>query len=61
MMAKSFGCGARRVHLREDLHSAMQEMIDAEGPFLLEVVVPYTEHVLPFIPQKKSAKEILTQ
>ena len=34
-------------------------MLEADEPYLLEVIVPYTEHVLPMIPQGKSAKEIL--
>ena len=46
---------------REELREAMREMLDHDGPYLLDVVVPYTEHVLPFIPQKKSAMEILTK
>ena len=46
---------------REDLRDAIREMLDAEEPFLLDVVVPYAEHVLPMIAQGKSAKEILTE
>jgi len=34
-------------------------MLDTDEPFLLEVIVPYTEHVLPMIPQGKSAKEMI--
>ena len=59
-IAEGFGIKARRVHKREDLREAIQEMLACEEPYLLDVLVPYTEHVLPFIPQKKSAKEILT-
>ena len=46
---------------REDLHDGIREMLEADEPFLLEVIVPYTEHVLPMIPRKKgkSAKEML--
>ncbi len=60
-LAAGFKCPGRRVWRREDLRDAIREMIDTPGPFVLEVVVPYTEHVLPFIPQKKSAMEILTE
>lgn len=59
-IAKGFGIPSRRVSKKEDLKAAIEEMINTEGPYLLDVIVPYTEHVLPFIPQKKSAKEILT-
>jgi len=35
--------------------------LDADEPYLLEVIVPYSEHVLPMIPQGKSAKEMLIE
>ena len=60
-IANGFGIKARQVMKREDLRAAMREMLDHDGPYLLDVIVPYTEHVLPFIPQKKSAMEILTK
>ncbi|MEI6284651.1 MAG: thiamine pyrophosphate-dependent enzyme, partial [Opitutae bacterium] len=60
-IANGFGIKARQVMKREDLRDAIREMLDHDGPYLLDVVVPYTEHVLPFIPQKKSAMEILTK
>ena len=60
-MCEGFGVKARRVSKREDLREAMREMLDAEEPYLLEVIVPYTEHVLPMIPQGKSAKEMLIE
>ena len=58
-IAKGFGVAGKRVVKREDLRAAIQEMIDHDGPYLLEVIVPYTEHVLPMIKQGLSAKEIL--
>ena len=60
-LAEGFKVAGRRVHKREELRDAIREMIDTPGPFLLEVIAPYTEHVLPFIPQKMSAKDILTE
>jgi len=60
-IAEGFGVKARRVIRREELREAIQEMLAHDGPYLLDVIIPYTEHVLPFIPQKASAKEILTQ
>jgi len=60
-IAQGFGVKARRVLKREDLRDAIKEMLAHEGPYLLDVIVPFTEHVLPFIPQKKSAKEIITE
>ncbi len=58
-IAEGFGVKGRRVVKREDLRDAIQEMIDHDGPYVLEVIVPYTEHVLPMIKQGLSAKEIL--
>ncbi len=58
-IADGFGVKARRVLRKEDLAGAIAEMLAAEGPFLLDVVVPHREHVMPFIPAGKSAKEIL--
>lgn len=58
-IAEGFGVAGQRVIKREDLREALQTMIDHDGPYVLEVVVPYTEHVLPMIKQGLSAKEIL--
>ncbi|MGC6456390.1 MAG: biosynthetic-type acetolactate synthase large subunit [Coraliomargaritaceae bacterium] len=58
-IAEGFGVAGRRVIQREDLRDAIREMIEHDGPYVLEVVVPYTEHVLPMIKQGLSAKEIL--
>ncbi len=58
-IAAGFGVAAKRVVSRQELREAIREMIDYDGPYVLEVVVPYTEHVLPMIKQGLSAKEIL--
>ncbi len=49
-IAKGYGCGAATVKRKADLKDALTEMIDSKGPFLLDVEVPYQEHVLPMIP-----------
>jgi len=58
-IAEGFGVAGRRVFKREDLRAAIREMIEYDGPYVLEVIVPHTEHVLPMIKQGLSAKEIL--
>ena len=58
-ISEGFGVAGRRVVKREDLRPAIEEMIVHDGPYVLEVIVPYTEHVLPMIKQGLSAKEIL--
>lgn len=60
-LAKGFGIQAWRVHKKEDLVEAVREFVAYEGPCLLDVIVPYSEHVLPMIPQSKSALEIITE
>lgn len=37
-----------------------REMIDTPGPYLLEVMCPHIEHVLPMIPGGGSYKDIIT-
>ena len=58
-MAKSFNVPAERVMYKKDLRAAMQRMLDSKEPYLLDVIVPYTEHVLPFIPGGKSVAEMI--
>ena len=60
-IAEGFGVKGNRVIKREDLKDAIEAMIAHDGPYVLEVVVPYTEHVLPMIKQGCSAKEIMLQ
>ena len=44
---------------KKDLRAAMQRMLDSKEPYLLDVIVPYTEHVLPFIPGGKTVAEMI--
>jgi acetolactate synthase I/II/III large subunit len=58
-IAKSFNVPAERVMYKKDLRAAMQRMLDSDQPYLLDVIVPYTEHVLPFIPAGKTVAEMI--
>jgi acetolactate synthase-1/2/3 large subunit len=58
-IAEGFGVKGRRVHLKSELRAAIQEMLDHDGPYVLDVIVPYTEHVLPMIPAGKTVKDML--
>jgi acetolactate synthase I/II/III large subunit len=60
-IAKGFGCGARFVKDRSELREALQEMIDYDGPFVLDVQVPYEEHVLPMIPSGKTVHDLIKE
>ena len=41
-------------------HAACREMLATEGPYLLDVMVPHIQHVLPMIPGGGSFKEVIT-
>jgi acetolactate synthase-1/2/3 large subunit len=58
-MAKSFRCGARRVTEKNDLDGAIEEMLDSDGPYVLDILVPYQEHVLPMIPGGMTVRDII--
>jgi acetolactate synthase I/II/III large subunit len=58
-IAEGFGVKGRRVHLKSELRAAVKEMLDHDGPFVLDVIVPYTEHVLPMIPAGKTVKDMI--
>ncbi len=60
-IAKGFGWGAAYVKEKGDLVSALQEMLGFDGPYLLDVEVPYQEHVLPMIPGGGAVKELIKQ
>ena len=60
-IAEGYGVKGRRVRLKADLPGAIEEMINHDGPFLLECVCPYQEHVLPMIPSGKTARDIITE
>ena len=58
-IAAGFGVKGRRVIKKDELRPAIQEMLDHDGPYVLDVVVPYTEHVLPMIPAGRTVKDML--
>ena len=58
-IAEGFGVKGRRVIKKSELRAAIQEMLDHDGPYVLDVVVPYTEHVLPMIPGGRTVKEMI--
>lgn len=60
-IAKGFGCGAAYVDKKSDLTAALEEMIAYDGPYVLDVAVPYQEHVLPMIPGGLTVRDIIKQ
>jgi len=60
-LCKGFGVPCERVTRKADLKEAMQRMLDADEPYVLDVMTPYTEHVLPMIPTGMTYKDIITE
>ncbi|SIQ30937.1 acetolactate synthase, large subunit [Paracoccus thiocyanatus] len=58
-LAEAFGCGGRTVSDPADLDAAIQEMIDHDGPFILDVLVEKHENCFPMIPSGKPHNEML--
>ncbi len=57
-VAKGYGIQGRTVSKREDLKSAMEEMINSEGAYLLEIMVRKENNVFPMVPQGCSVSEV---
>ncbi|KAA8542675.1 hypothetical protein F0562_023826 [Nyssa sinensis] len=55
------GIPAVRVKKKGDLRAAIQKMLDTPGPYLLDVIVPHQEHVLPMIPSGGAFKDVITE
>lgn len=58
-ISEGFGIKARRIHKKEELHDAIGEMLDHDGPYVLDVIVPYSEHVLPMIPAGRTVADMI--
>lgn len=58
MISKAFKIPAKKVVKRENLKDSLNEMISAEGPYLLEIVVQKEGNVFPMVEPGKSVSEI---
>ncbi|MFP3831752.1 biosynthetic-type acetolactate synthase large subunit [Chryseobacterium sp. SIMBA_028] len=58
-VAKGYGISGNKVAQRKDLESALREMLDHKGAFLLEVMTGKKHNVFPMIPQGKCVSEIV--
>ncbi|GJR63609.1 acetolactate synthase [Tanacetum coccineum] len=52
---------AARVTKKADLRVAIQKMLDTPGPYLLDVILPHQEHVLPMIPAGGGFMDVITE
>jgi acetolactate synthase-1/2/3 large subunit len=58
-IARGFGVQAGHVRQKSEVVDALAEMIAYPGPYVLDVVVPYQEHVLPMIPSGMTVRDII--
>ncbi len=60
-IAQGYGWGAASVHQKSDLEGAISEMVNTEGPYLLDVEVPYQSQVLPMIPSGGTVHDLIKE
>jgi acetolactate synthase I/II/III large subunit len=58
-VCNSFGVKCERVMFKKDLRAALQRMLDANEPYVLDVITPYSTHVIPFIPAGKTVADMI--
>ncbi|MNL44129.1 Acetolactate synthase isozyme 2 large subunit [compost metagenome] len=57
-LADSYSIAGRKISEREDLTSALTDMLNHKGSYLLEVMVLQEHNVFPMVPQGMSVSEI---
>lgn len=60
-IVEGFGITARHVRSKAEYPAALKEMLDHPGPYVLEVICPYSEHVLPMIPGGGTVRDIIME
>ena len=60
-IAQAYGITARKVERREDLQSALREMLAATTSYFLEVVVGKEDNVFPMVPAGAGVGEVLLE
>lgn len=58
-VAKGFGISGQSISKRENLKSALKEMLGHKGSYLLEVMVGKENNVFPMVPQGRGVAEII--
>ena len=60
-IAKGYGVPGKRVSDRKDLDAALDEMLQAEGAFLLEVIIEKEGNIFPMIAPGKAVSEVMLE
>jgi acetolactate synthase-1/2/3 large subunit len=58
-ICEGFGVPCERVMHKRDLKGAIERMLASKEAYVLDVMVPYTEHVLPMIPSGATYKDVI--
>jgi acetolactate synthase-1/2/3 large subunit len=58
-LCSGFGVKCERIIDKKDLRPALERMLRSDECYILDVMVPYTEHVLPMIPSGRTYKDII--
>jgi acetolactate synthase-1/2/3 large subunit len=58
-VCNSFNVKCERVMYKRDLGPAIQRMLDANEPYVLDVITPYSTHVIPFIPAGRMVADMI--
>ncbi|MBV9463812.1 MAG: acetolactate synthase large subunit, partial [Verrucomicrobiae bacterium] len=60
-IAEGFNVHAERITKISELRPALKRLIASKTAYLLDVIVPYTEQVLPMIPGGKTVKDMIIE
>lgn len=58
-LAEAYGIKSARAVKPSDLNSALEEMIQYDGSYLLDVIVDHREHVYPMVPAGAASKDMI--
>jgi acetolactate synthase-1/2/3 large subunit len=60
-LAEGFRVLGRSISRKDEVDDAIEEMLDSKGPFVLDLLVPHQEHVLPMIPSGMTVRDIIKE
>jgi len=58
-VADAYGIPGQMIKSRDVLESALHTMLDAKGPYLLEIMVEKEDNIFPMVPAGASVSDIL--
>ena len=60
-ICEAYGVKARQVRTKEEFPAALEEMLNHDGPYLLDAICVYQEHVLPMIPSGHTVRDMILE